>query len=71
MTDKEFIDKYTELREEGMLQEMYKRGIITHKPIHWFDIYKYRLKTNLPYRSIKRDLRVSIKTISKAIAIFS
>ena len=62
-----FQDKLFELRDSGFLTEMYKRGLISHKPIYYLDIYRDKMDNKLTYDCLAARLGVSRATVLRAV----
>ncbi|KKM19879.1 hypothetical protein LCGC14_1651170 [marine sediment metagenome] len=62
-----FAEQLKEARDSGLLTEMYKRGLISHKPIFYLDIYLDKTSKRLTYQSLADRLGCSKSTILRAI----
>ena len=62
--------KMIKLRNDGTLQEMYKHGLISYKPIFYLDIVVELESKHLTYPDLARRLGVSLNTINRAVKAF-
>ena len=62
-----FAEQLKDARDSGLLTEMYKRGLISHKPIFYLDIYLDKTSKRLTYQSLADRLGCSKSTILRAI----
>jgi len=62
--------KMMKLRNDGTLQEMYKHGLISHKPIFYLDIVMELESKHLTHLALSKRLGITIRTITRAVKAF-
>ena len=62
-----FLDKMLEAKDNGLLAEMYTRGLIDHLPGYYLDIYLDKTKKKLTYKQSAQNLGISISTVVRAV----
>ena len=62
-----FAEQLKEARDSGFLTEMYKRGLISHKPIFYLDIYLDKTGKHLTYQQMGDRIGCSKSTILRAM----
>ena len=58
------------LKRKGILTELYQRGLISHTPTFYLDIYNKHLK-GYSYRQLAKLFNTSIGTVATAIKSYS
>ncbi len=61
-----FLDKMVAAKDNGLLAEMYTRGLIDHIPSYYLDIYLDKTNKGLTYKAIAERLGISISTVVRA-----
>lgn len=62
-----FAEQLKEARDSGLLEDMYKRGLIDHKPTYYLDIYLDKTNKHLTYQQMADRLGCSKSTVLRAI----
>ncbi len=59
--------KMIKLRNDGTLQEMYRHGLITYKPIFYLDIVVDLESKHLTQVELSNRLGINVRTIQRAV----
>ena len=63
-----FEDELIQLRDSGLLTEMYRRGLVSYKIIYYLDIYRDKTNKGLTYHALAKRLGISKRTVYLAVA---
>ena len=63
-----FEDELIQLRDSGLLTEMYRRGLVSYKIIYYLDIYRDKTNKGLTYQALAKRLGISKRTVYLAVA---
>ena len=62
-----FAEQLKAVRDSGLLDEMYRRGLIGHRPKYYLDIYLDKTGKHLTYQQMADRIGCSKSTILRAI----
>ena len=62
-----FAEQLKAARDSGLLDEMYRRGLIGHRPKFYLDIYLDKTSKHLTYQQMADRINRSKSTVLRAI----